>query len=108
MNELPYTIDDIRRMFLKNNIIWKDHAAQRMVERDIQKYEIKQCFTNGEIIETYITDKPFPSCLIMGYTDSNRPIHVLCSTDGEYVYIITAYIPDNIKWNDDLKTRRQK
>jgi len=48
--------------------------------------------------------------LVFGYGTSNgeakKPIHVVIGSDGEYVWIITAYIPNNIKFEDDLKTRR--
>jgi hypothetical protein len=29
----------------------------------------------GEIIEDYPTDKPYPSCLIYGHASSGEPIH---------------------------------
>ena len=78
------------------------------MERKILKSEAKQCIINGEIIEEYIDGKPFAGCLVFGYIRSKKPLHVVCSFDGEYIHIITAYFPDNIKFYDDLKTRREK
>ena len=49
----------------------------------------------------------FASCLVFGYTGKKRPIHVVCSFDGEYIHFITAYEPDTIKFYSDLKTIRR-
>jgi hypothetical protein len=57
----------------------------------------------GEIIEEYPDDYPYPSCLILG---ANTPLHVVCGISELELHIITAYVPDSAKWNDDLKTRR--
>ena len=62
---------------------------------------------DGEIIEQYEDDMPFPSCLILGRSSLGKPIHVVLSTDGNYIYIITAYYPDELKWRDDYKVRRR-
>ena len=78
-----------------------------MLQRGIKRAEIIETILNGEIIEEYMYDKPFPSCLVFGHTVNNRPVHVVCSIDNEYLYIITAYIPDTIKWEKDLKTRKE-
>ena len=107
MSEFPYTIDDLRNACSNDNVLWKEHATQRMLQRKILRQEVKQCICNGEIIEKYIDGKPFASCLVFGYVRLGKPLHVVCSFDGEYVNIITAYIPDNIKFHDDLKTRKE-
>ncbi len=36
----------------------------------------------------------------------NEIIHVVCGLNLEEVWIITAYFPDEIEWEKDLKTRR--
>ena len=66
------------------------------------------CIMNGEIIEHYINDYPYPSCLIFGYTLRNRVIHVVLGYDGESVYIVTAYYPNTDKFEADLKTRKEQ
>ena len=35
-------------------------------------------------------------------------IHVVASLDEEYIYVITSYIPDPLKWEDDWKTRKEE
>lgn len=106
MANLPYTIENIQTLYKNNKIIWKEHATERMLQREISRIEVKQCILSGEIIETYESDKPHPSCLILGCSMKNRPLHVVCSTDGSYIYIITVYEPSLKKWETDLKTRK--
>jgi hypothetical protein len=47
-------------------LIFRVHAIQRMFQRRISEEEVKQVVATGEAIETYPTDKPFPSRLILG------------------------------------------
>lgn len=79
----------------------------RMLERDISRNDVFAAVENGEPIEFYPDSKPFPGCLIFGYSNS-RPLHVLSSVDmdNKLVYVITAYVPDTIYFEDDFKTRK--
>ena len=107
INDFPYNINDLKNACKNKKIIWKEHATQRLLQRKILRDEVIQCVLNGEIIENYISDKPFASCLVFGYRGIDKPLHVVCSFDGEYIHIITAYSPDTIKFYDDLKTRKE-
>ncbi|MCL2865256.1 MAG: DUF4258 domain-containing protein [Lachnospiraceae bacterium] len=105
------TISDIRdAMENRTKIIWSDHASSQLLKRGISRLDVFACIDNGEIIEDYPEDYPYPSCLVFGYGTLNgevkKPIHVVIGFNGEYVWIIIAYVPNNIKFEDDLKTRR--
>ena len=54
-----------------------------------------------------IEDFPYPSCLILGES-KNKPLHVVASINGEYIYVITSYIPDSERWENDWKTRKEE
>ena len=90
-----------------SKIKWSVHCFERMQERNISRGDVKNCILNGEIIEDYPNDFPYPSCLIFGYTIKEKVIHVVAGSDGEYIYIITAYFPNKEKFEDDLKTRKE-
>ena len=98
--------DTIVEVLEVGTIEWRRHALERMLERDISRAEVKITLKNGEIIERYETDVPFESALFF-YIDS-KPIHVVASLDEatDTIYIITAYVPNTIHFNEDLKTRR--
>ncbi len=82
------------------------HAAERCRERGILSSDIESAVMNGEIIEYYPDDFPFPSCLILGRTNDNKIIHVCMSDEGSGARIITAYFPSMDKWQPDFKTRK--
>lgn len=100
-------IDTIKRLCTKKKLKWSTHAASRMQERGIKRKDVVHCLETGEIIEDYPDDFPYPSCLIFGYNMDNRVIHIVAGCDGEYVYIVTAYIPSLEKFEKDLKTRKE-
>jgi len=63
---------------------------------------------NGEIIKEYTDDKPLPSCLVLGKSTEDKSLHLVISRDEEFLYLITAYFPDNKQWEDDFKTRKER
>ena len=104
---MNYTMDDIKQLALKQSIVWKRHALQRMLQRKILMREVVEAIGTGEIIETYTDDKPFASCLVVGITINKRYLHIVCSIDSDLLYIITVYEPDTNKWENDFKTRKK-
>jgi len=61
----------------------------------------------GEIIEDYPDDKYGPSCLILGFTNAGRPLHLQCSYPSRtLIKIITLYEPDMDIWAD-FRIRKQ-
>ena len=95
-------IEDIRRYCSDNAIILTDHLLTRIRQRNIQLKDIKNAILNGEIIEQYQNDYPFPSCLI-----NAKNIHIVCSIGEGYLYIITAYRPSPEKWHLDGRKRKE-
>lgn len=81
INDFPYNINDLKNACKNKKIIWKEHATQRLLQRKILRDEVIQCVLNGEIIENYISDKPFASCLVFEYikyeNDSNMLINAV-------------------------------
>lgn len=88
--------------------IYREHAIQRMFERDIFEIDVEKTIINGEIIEEYLEDKPYPSFLALKLND--KPLHVVFAKNHEEneIIIITAYYPDKDKWSDDYKKRIEK
>lgn len=100
-------IETLRTYFQKDMIVISEHAKNRCRERNIKQKDIEHCIMTGEIIEQYPDDFPFPSCLVFGYGINNQIIHAVVSSEGESGRIITAYIPNTIKFENDLKTRKE-
>lgn len=100
-------IKTLREYFKQDTIIISEHAKNRCRMRGIKQKDVRNCIMTGEIIEQYPGDFPFPSCLVFGYTLDGRVIHVVISSEGESGRIITAYIPDTKRFENDLKTRKE-
>jgi len=74
-----------------------------MRQRQIRLDDIKYAISEGEIIEQYIDDYPFPSCLI-----NSEDMHIVCSIHEGHLYIITAYRPSPEQWETGGKIRKEK
>lgn len=84
------------------------HAENERDADRITLEEIKDAFLSvkAEIIEDYPNDPRGQSCLILGFTKQNRPVHVVCGIeDSEMFVVITVYRPDQGGWID-WKIRR--
>ena len=101
-------IDDIRSLCKDECIAMTKHAKSRLIERNITIENIKNALQTGEIIKQYENDKPFLSCLLLGLTEQKVFIHIVASIDDGYLYIITAYYPNENDWESDYKTKKER
>ena len=93
------TLDQIRSQLSVGEFNFSRHALKRVVERNISETEIKQIGMNANMIEEYPEDKYSPSCLLLGYTQTGRPLHIQVSrADADLVKIITLYEPNAAEW----------
>jgi hypothetical protein len=99
-------IEKLRNKEITSEYRISRHAQKRLDERAISNEEFIQVILSGEIIEDYPNDKPYPSCLIMGYVRNDEPLYVVCAVN-DLVHIITVHWIDYKKWLDP-KTRREK
>lgn len=102
------SIEVIKKMVEDKKIMWTNHVVIRLLQRNIAQADVENAILNGEIIEEYENDYPYPSCLVYGINLKNEVLHVVCGINQTELWIITAYYPDSIKWNEDLKTRKEK
>ncbi len=80
------------------------HAREKMLVREITSFEVKQTLLQGEIIEEYLDDKPYPSFLLCTKLDK-KYLHVVCAVAREQLFIITTYYPDENIWLNPRKRR---
>jgi hypothetical protein len=102
------TIKDIIGFSEESKLRWTSHILERLFQRNIKIDDIKTALMNGEIIEQYPTDYPFPSCLVLGYTKTGVPLHIVCGSNDVGLWLVTAYFPDLSEWFEDFKQRRKK
>lgn len=99
-------IETLKQMNKPEKIALTKHAKDRLQERNITVNDIINGIATGEIIRQYEDDRPLESCLILGFSENNKYIHIVVSNDTEYIYLITAYYPNPEQWEDDFKTRK--
>jgi hypothetical protein len=102
-------IEDIIDAIRGHRIRITDHADE---EAQADRLSFDEVFTSvfqGEIVEEYPDDKPFPSCLIYGETFSGEPVHSVWAynQENQWAVLITVYRPDPRRWID-WRTRRPK
>ncbi|MBF0104712.1 MAG: DUF4258 domain-containing protein [Deltaproteobacteria bacterium] len=80
------------------------HAQKRMDQRAITLSELKEAICQGEVVELYPDDTPFPSCLMVGRVRGGFPLYAVCAL-SDLVHVVTVHWMDPAKWFDP-KTRR--
>ena len=101
-------IDNIKQKVKMGQIRWTNHVMIRLLQRNISQNDIENAILNGEIIEEYENDYPYPSCLVYGVNVKNEILHIVCGINDIELWIITAYYPDNIQWEENFKKRRER
>ncbi len=98
------------RAAAQQKVLFLPHALRQMLRPDrmIRRAEVRRVITEGEVIEEYPKDARGHSCLLLGFGDRERPIHVVCAPREDYLAIITAYLPDAHEWSSDFRRRVEK
>jgi len=91
----------------REQIKFTDHARIEMAKDGISADEVLKAIESGKVIEEYVDDKPFPSCLLYGKSD-DKPVHVVCALPHhiDMLIIITVYLPDPMRWIDFERRRK--
>ena len=99
-------IEQIRAKIAAGQFEFSKHAVDQSIIRHVAVQELREAVAQGEIIEDYPEDKYGSSCLILGFTQAGRPLHIQCSYPSRpLVKIITLYEPDPTRWSD-FRVRR--
>jgi uncharacterized protein DUF4258 len=74
-------------------------------ERMITPEEVGTVVLEGLLVEDYPTDPRGHSCLLLGFGEDTRAVHVVCAPKEDYLAVITAYLPDPEQWSPDFMRR---
>ncbi len=91
------------------SLIFSGHAVRRMFERSISPEDVRAIVESGEVIADYPDDTPYPSRLMLGFA-RGQPLHIVVALEqvtGQ-CHVITVYVPDQVHWEPDLRTRRRR
>ena len=103
-----HLLSEIQRKFASREWLYTKHAVDRAIERGIWSHEVEEAIEVGEIIEDYPKDKYGLSCLVLGWTERRRPLHIQVTypRPSEKIKVITLYEPDLKEWEEGFKKRR--
>ena len=92
-----------------DRIVYRVHALRPMFQRDIKDDDVRAVLAQGETIERYPDDLPYPSRLLLGWVGA-RPIHaVVADNSAEHeTIVITVYVPSTDLWQPGFRIRREK
>ncbi len=84
--------------WIKNKIADSDyyytkHGDQERQNDNLSLSEIEEAVQSGKIIEQYQDTGRGESCLVAGFTNDGKPIHIVCGKRDESMVVITVYIP---------------
>jgi len=98
ISDKPISVGWIRERANKREFQLTGHAHKERQEETIKAKEIRDALMKCEILENYPDDPRGASCLVLGYSEG-RAIHVVCGrTKGDWLLVITVYIPRPYKW----------
>ena len=94
-------LDQIRAKVATGHFEISQHAVDQSIVRRIPMSEVREAIFSAEIIEDYPDDKYGPSCLLLGFAQNGRPLHLQVSHPSRpLLKIITLYEPDRDRWID--------
>lgn len=102
-------IEDLIRAIGEGNVAITRHAEIERRADGLGYEEIYFSIVEGEIIEEYPQDKPYPSCLVYGDTFEGESVHSVWAyneSNGAAV-LITVYRPDPGRWIE-FRERRHR
>ena len=98
--------EGIREKVAAGAFEFSQHALDQSIRRHVSVAELREAVATCEVIEDYPDDKYGPSCLVLGFTLADRPLHIQCSYPSRpLVKIITLYEPDPALWEDYRRRR---
>jgi hypothetical protein len=80
---------------------------KQIPDRMISAADVRKAVEAGELVEDYPEDTRGHSCLILGFAVDGTPVHVVCSPKGDYLAIITAYLPNLEGWEASFKKKKK-
>lgn len=74
------------------------HGDQERQAENLLLIEIEEALKSGRILEQYKDTGRGESCLVVGFTNLGKPIHIVCGERDKEMVIITVYIPHSPKF----------
>ena len=101
----------IRDAFCQGTYLFTTSGFPKMLKLGLTVQDVEEaiCRDAPEIIEDYPDDNRGPACLVFGWADLARPLHVVIGygEPGVETDVTTLYEPDPSEWYNYKVRRRQ-
>ncbi|MFV1976035.1 MAG: DUF4258 domain-containing protein [Candidatus Scalindua sp.] len=84
----------------KEDYYFSRHGDKERQSDNLTILEVEEAILNGMILEQYEDAGRGKSCLVVGFTNFGKPIHVVCGETEEELTVITVYIPSSPKFKN--------
>lgn len=82
----------------KDEYYFSKHGDQERQNENLLIAEIEEALLSGRILEHYDDTGRGENCLVVGFTNSGKPVHIVCGARGEQLVVVTVYIPSPPKF----------
>ncbi len=87
--DIAWIIDRVKAQHYR----WSRHADRERQSDALTLAEVEQALLTGRILEDYPDTGRGESCLLADFADSGKPIHAVGGRQGDWLVIVTVYIP---------------
>ena len=101
MREIEWIQERVR----KGEYYFSRHGDQERQNDNLTIEEVEEALSTSRILEKYENTGRGESCLVAGFTNTGKPIHVVCGERGDWLVLITIYIPSPPKIQNALRER---
>jgi len=98
-----FTISWIQEKISQSDYYFSQHGDRERQNDNLSISEVEEALLQGRILEYYPDTGRGESCLVVGFTDDGKPIHVVCGRQRETLAIITLYIPSPPKFKNPFE-----
>ena len=87
--DLHWILDRVRAQHYR----YSRHGDRERQNDGLTLLEVEQAMLSGRILEQYPNTGRGESCLVAGFADNGKPIHIVCGSQGDWMVVVTVYIP---------------
>jgi hypothetical protein len=87
------TIDWIRERVGSGTYLFSQHGDEERANDGLTIADVRQALLSGRVLEEYADTGRGESCLVVGFSDSGIPVHVVCGGRSDRLVVVTVYVP---------------
>jgi hypothetical protein len=102
MNQ-PLDLDWIVQRVVEQRYRYSRHGDRERQNDALSLRDVEQALLSGRILETYPDTGRGESCLLAGFSDDGKPIHIVCGRMDDWLVVVTVYIPTPPKFKNPFE-----